>query len=185
MKLTEAQVGWLAGIVDGEGNFQLARNAGHLRAIVVVLTNTNPLLIETVRDYLLIAGIDCRVSPLSGGPAWQKEWKPAWSVQVGKIDSMKSFLQMIHPYLVAKQERAEILMKFLDRRRSYKPHARGRVWSTQEEELLALRMRELNQRGNLESVTTVRPPRENVMIQSELHGDMQSQTEMIWPELQN
>lgn len=185
MKLSEAQIGWLAGIVDGEGSIQITTNGPHLRATVIVLVNTNNALIQTASNLLTMAGIENRIGNLSGGPAWRKEWRPAWNVQIMKIDSMKAFLSMISPYLVAKKEQAEIAMQFLSRRRSYKPHSRGAVKTSREDLLLRERIQKLNKRGASESVETVRPPRESEMIQSELHSDMQSQAEMPWPKLFN
>jgi hypothetical protein len=186
MKLTEAQIGWLAGILDGEGNLQLCLNGQHLRPVVVVLTNTNPLLIQAVVDLLTKAGLHHRVQNLSKSPRWRKEWKPAWSVAVGRIDDMKAFLTMVEPHLVGKKEQAQILLKFLKPRRSRKPYPGSGVPTNEYEKLLGLRVKELNSRGASESQTTNTPNAEKLAkIESELHGDMQSQAEMTWPETIN
>ena len=183
--LTEAQIGWLAGIVDGEGNFQICNNGSHLRAKCIAITNTSPLLIERVASLIREAGMKCRVYNLSGGPSWQPQWKPAWSVEVGQIDSMKAFLKMIRPHLVEKKERCDIVLSFIEIRHSYRPRHRVRRTTTDEERLLALRIKELNQRGTSKSVETVRSPREIVKIQSELRSDAKRLAETTNPRLFN
>ena len=186
MKLTEAQIGWLAGILDGEGNMQLLPNSQHLRPVVIALTNTNPLLIQAVVDLLTKAELHHRVQNLSNGPSWDNKWKPAWSVAIGRIDDMKAFLTMVEPHLIGKKEQAQILLKFLRPRRSRKPYPGSGVPTNEYEKLLGLRMKELNSRGTSESQTTATPNAEKLAkVESELHGDMQSQAEMTWPETIN
>ena len=185
MNLTDAQIGWLAGIVDGEGNLQLCQNAMHIRAKVIVLTNTSGLLIQAVSNLLTEAGIEHRIQNLSRGPGWKKQWKTAWNIEIGKVDHMKAFLALIHPHLVEKKVRCEIVAKFLERRRSYKPRRRMKIETTEGDLLLASQMRALNRRGASESVETVRGPRESVKIQSELRRDAKRLAEMTNPRLFN
>lgn len=183
MKITEGQIGWLAGILDGEGNLQLSTNAKHLRALVNVVTNTNTRLIQEVSERLESLGISHRIQYLSGSSRWSDKWKPAWSVMVMKIDEIKKLLGILRPFMVGKREQCDILMEFLSRRESCKPTKYGAVPTTDHERLLAARMKELNRRGTSESVTTsTLPSLKSEMIQSELHGDMQRMAEMTIPE---
>lgn len=183
MKLTEAELGWLAGIMDGEGTICLSkekasrRNHLYARCTIHVIANTNPALIARVTALLSKVEIRYSIGTLIGEQKRAKNWKPAWNVKISTIDAMKDFLEMVRPYLVGKAEQADIAVLFLARR--FSSHA---AWGILEsEELLIARCQELNA-GKSESVETARRPSPNaMMIQSELGSDVESSAETTEP----
>lgn len=185
--MTKEELGWIAGVTDGEGCLSLRISGKHIRAYVEVLTNSNPLMIEKAASLLSGLNISHKVYSLSNGPKWQVQWKRAWRVVINTTDAMKEFLKLVQPHLVGKSEQARIIQEFLSRRKTRLPYPGSRCIDTECERLLMQRCRELNRRGNSESVTTSTPvfDYESKKIQSGLHGDMQSQAEMTWPEKPN
>jgi hypothetical protein len=158
MKLTQAQFGWLAGVLDGEGTICLFkektdRRAGfYARCVVIAIANTNPVLILRVVNLLRSVGIKCSIGTIVGEQKKVKGWSRAWNVKVSGVEAMKLYLNMIHPFLVGKREQAELAMQFLQRRSA--GHA---AWGiTEEEELLIACCKHLNSTGSSESVETIR-----------------------------
>jgi|HubBroStandDraft_4_1064222.scaffolds.fasta_scaffold04643_10 hypothetical protein len=178
----ETQLAYLAGLIDGEGTIGLSeqiskpgwknKGACHIRSQVDVVTNTNAKLIEAVADMLKSLGVGFIIVEFKV-PA---KCRQAWKVALVKIDDKKKLLELVQPYLVAKREQCDLVLKFLKPRNSSR-----KVKTTPEERLLMARCHELNQRGLSETVTTVREVPEREMIQSELHGDMQRSAEMTDP----
>ena len=175
---------YLAGLLDGEGTIgfcsQIAKphwknkNCDHLRLQVDVISNTNEALIIAVVNLLKADGFSPKVSH------WQPEGaksKQGHRIYLPCIEERRSFLELVHPYLIGKKEQAEIGLEFLSRRSVGK-----KVKTTEYERLLHERMKVLNQRGHTsEPVTTERPAGDTPKSQSELHGDVQSAAEMPAP----
>jgi hypothetical protein len=154
--------------------------ARHVRCRAVVLNNTNQVLINKVSELLTKEGFNSSIVCTTNRAVWHPVWKRAWRVELQGIDETKKFLEWIRPYLVSKQEQADLVLQFLDRRSTS-----TKTDTTIEDIALLTRCQELNRRGNdPESVETVRnagmTPQ---MIQSELIGDYERLAEMSSPEL--
>lgn len=176
--LTEQEKAYLAGIVDGEGTITLRRTKGRIVVYAIALTNTNGALILHVGRLLKRAGIR---TYLSKHACWagRKGYKAGWQLLLAGIDNTKAFLNMIRPYLVGKARQADLVLEFLSNRRS--GHHVGR--KSARDLMIYDMLRDLNARGTSKSVETVRSEHlaEDVMIQSELYGDVQSEAEMPSP----
>lgn len=97
--LTDAQLGWLAGIFDGEGHFGWQRDK-HCSAIQV--TNTSLRMLETIK--LLVGGAIY--------PVKQRErCKPCWQWCIQRRASVISIVKAVFPYLVAKKELASSFLE--------------------------------------------------------------------------
>lgn len=179
MAITAEETGYLAGMLDGEGSVMLYRNSndGVARLVIQPVTSTSAKIAEKVQDILTRAGILFGV--VYTKPNLEKGFRGSWAVQIRRIAYQKKYIAMIEPYAAAKAEHLRLAGTFLKNRIS---HIRGRHKRTNraEDELLIVRMKELNSRG-LGSVTTAREPLEIVKIQSELFGDEQSAAEMSAP----
>jgi hypothetical protein len=95
---------WLAGIIDGEGNFRITSSGGP--QIRVVFTERD----KFVLDYIVenIGGALYYRKPLK---SWKDHWKPEWEWSITSFIDCKEFTKWILPYLVLKKETA---LRFLE-----------------------------------------------------------------------
>lgn len=105
---------YLAGIIDGEGTITITKNNrkrknGHEYVFdrpVVTIANTDYKLL----DYLKGLGI--------GGFSHDKRvrephWKQAFQWSLSAVNAVYAVLEVIHPYLVIKKDKAEYVMSWI------------------------------------------------------------------------
>ena len=136
--LTEAQKGWIAGIVDGEGYIGLVENnpPDRKRSLTprIDVTSTTRIMQTTLRR--LVGG--CVGQPRDGKP--NEKPQHAWSLWA--VETVGPFLQVITPYLIVKRRVAHVVLDFCERRRA----VRGQPYDARDWRALK-RVRELNKRG--------------------------------------
>lgn len=145
--MTEAELGYLAGIIDGEGSIYFNLNGSVCQPRVSV-DNTHEGLI----DYLH------RLVPTSNTKASTENYASKkvgnkvayrWGVS-GKVD-VKTLLELVLPYLVAKKDQAEIALQAIEVMpiRSDR-FGKGRAYTDEEllpVALLINKLKALNKRG--------------------------------------
>jgi hypothetical protein len=103
--ITEADIGWSAGIIDGEGcigAYYSKRNAGS--QLKVIVTNTDIRIIH--RMYELWGGNICPCQRKLGA-----NHKPSFRWSVGGRKACE-VLRVLQPYLVGKGEQAKLALEF-------------------------------------------------------------------------
>jgi hypothetical protein len=122
--LSELQIGYLAGIMDGEGTITFVYHKSKTNVNVIhspvvyvsAVANSNPLIIQHVSSLLDKLPIRYKVfSP-------KKEWNPKakkkpYAIHIMGMDSAKLYLKVIGPYLSGKKEQAELTLEYLERRK--------------------------------------------------------------------
>jgi hypothetical protein len=105
---SEAQISYLAGIVDGEGTMYIQRrldNGSWTYWTRLQICNTNPHLIDWIKTTF-------------GGLVYKKERshiKRNWKTQFewySKISMVDVLLPLLYPYLIVKKPQAEVMMQF-------------------------------------------------------------------------
>jgi hypothetical protein len=123
-RLSDLQVGYLAGIMDGEGTITFVyhkskTNVNVIHSPVVFLcavANSNPLIIEAVTSLLRSLGIRHKV--FTPKKEWNKKAKKRpYAVHVQGMDSAKAFLKVICEHLSGKKAQAELTLEYLERRK--------------------------------------------------------------------
>jgi hypothetical protein len=104
-KLTELEIGYVAGLFDGEGTigYYQGRIAGFSLRVKIVLTDFRP--IYWLKEKLGI-----------GFVTYRKRKPPCRDVMEWQAKSradVKEFLRAIEPYLLIKREQAQLLIEFL------------------------------------------------------------------------
>jgi|ERR1035437_6739650 hypothetical protein len=156
----KAKCGYIAGIIDGEGCLTIG--AGQKETCInynaiVAVQNTSKQLIDWIQSKF-------------GGQVYlsKKETtktKAAWMWRLTKKDAIEHFLLAILPYLIVKREQAKILLEYVRLSREANSELRAVFYQ---------RLRILNARG-VSLTTNTQEASQEVMIESELHGDMQSE----------
>ena len=175
----DVEIGWLAGVIDGEGSITLARRSdSHAFHVWLTITNTCLPLLERAMDIMVRLGAekvylhynDRRHLRIG---ATQK--RPCYRIYVGTLPGITTILRAVLPQLTAKRPQAELVLEYAGGRGAY---ARKRVNARDVE--IAQLVSDLN-RGRLDSVETARAPRYGEMTQSDLRGDTQRAAEMTAP----
>lgn len=126
-------LGWIAGIIDGEGWIGISRlQRGYFQPRIDV-TSTTRCMQQRLKD--LIGG---HVSHTKHVTPLRDTWR--WSMW--SITGVRAVLEVVKPYFVVKQKVATEVLRFCER------HAReGRCTPTRHDERTYARVRALNRRG--------------------------------------
>jgi len=135
-KLSEKDIGYIAGFLDGEGCFCLSRSQNTYRANINV-PNTNKEIINWLHSTLEIG----RIYERKYG---KQEWKDCYVFLVERIGEIKVLTDLLIPCLKIKKEQAESLNKFCNLRLSLPAGIPS--YSDIEDEIY-LKLRELNRKG--------------------------------------
>lgn len=116
---TEVELAWLAGVFDGEGwiglNKQRRSNSSHLRYTgAAVVATTSPKLAERIRDILTRLDVKCYYvetpAKLGADGSWRRH---KWNISVSSNKMTARFLSAIRPYLVEKQNQADLVLEYI------------------------------------------------------------------------
>ena len=142
-RLSEAQMGYIAAFLDGEGGIQITRSFRKDREYALALhptvyfTNTNRAVIVMIRRWLGGGSITRRQGDVGHNDTY-----------VLSISGVKSILQLlgtVRPMLVVKARRADLMMEFCRSRISHN-RGKGRRFTRYELRLYTA-IRRLNRRG--------------------------------------
>lgn len=144
--LTDKQIGYFAGIIDGEGHIRIVRsreNGHEYYAPLIGITNTDRALIEKCMQIFRSGQfyIKERASP---------KHKTTYVYVIASVKGVKQILTQIIDDLVTKKKRAEIVLEFIKVK-----EAKMTLGVDQKEIELYDKMTHLNERGNGESKTSV------------------------------
>ena len=108
---------WLAGILDGEGNFHLAKRQvtkWHSRPyldIKIRVSNTDLRMIKRIGEIYSKYNLCFHYANVNFK---NKNWKNALSINVGTQGSARKLLELVVPYLVNRKKLAQILLETLN-----------------------------------------------------------------------
>jgi hypothetical protein len=112
----DLRIAWLAGIMDGEGSFNLciSHNISKSRKYPVVttqviITNTSLLIINAVHDLLNELGVTHKIDEIYPKV---RATRVCFKVRIWRRADVKTFCQYVLPYLTSKKRQAEICIEF-------------------------------------------------------------------------
>lgn len=111
----QATLGWLAGIIDGEGSigiYRKTRGKSSIFSACVRISNTSPEMIQRIVEIFDDLSIGTHVGEHRG----VKSTKPYWQVSVWRMTEIKKLIELLLPYLVAKLAHARLVLRFVNRR---------------------------------------------------------------------
>jgi len=113
----EIRLGWLAGILEGEGSFQINKAGSKRKHFVygIAITNSDLIILGKCKEILEENGISCSLYP---GKIYYKHRKKIYNLVIRRIDDLVKLLTIILPYLIGqKKSQAKIMLDFLTRRK--------------------------------------------------------------------
>jgi hypothetical protein len=190
---TVSELGWLAGIADGEGCFYLAlcKEGTKIKAAFAI-ANTNELIMKAAKRIVSdLIGREKRYTIL---PYIKKQGrglnKPTWSLQVSKQSELEMLCKALLPYLEGKKHQAQTMLDYVDlglANWSFGENGKREVDQVLFEKRLVLvnKIKWLNRHPGQKfpsSANDLTGSSLNGMKEkSELHGDMQRVAEMSIP----
>ena len=132
--VTETEIAWLAGILDGEGCITAKKPSPSALTFRVTFESVSEAMIKKVRSVLDELGVDYVVD----GPK-RRPWstRPSFRVRIQKKEDVLQFCDLILPFSVVKRSELELVKGFLDK-------AVGHYHTATEQDLLILdQLREL------------------------------------------
>lgn len=106
--VTNADIGWAAGIIDGEGcisayGYAKKKSTGKNWCFSVAVANTDIRILHRLKELWGGKIIKMSAQPLENRPCWR------WYLYSQKACE---FLQVLRPYLVSKGEQADLALEF-------------------------------------------------------------------------
>lgn len=154
--LSEEQIGWFAGFVDGEGSIALTIH-GSLRFVMATVSFANTNLDNVYRGRRIVSCLTGRDFPPRLARA---RWRPAFQVTVARHEDVLNVVSALRHRLVGKRQQAELMIDYLERC-SLALRSKRRGADTPEEKALrhhyALRMQELNRRYGVDEWAVQHP----------------------------
>jgi len=131
--VSETEMGWLAGIIDGEGCIHIDIDPKGGAHPYLTITNTDSKITDKASDIWHRLGIGCRTSTRSNRG---KGWNDAIDVMVIGYKRLKPALIAIMPYLVGKADEALLLYEFVESRLEKSLHTYNMRYSQEEMDLI-------------------------------------------------
>jgi len=155
--ITNEQLAWLAGIVDGEGTITVwkyqCRKSFTYRPIVAIYNTDLNIISECAKIFDAL-----KVSAHLNSHKVKKR-KLCYVIETKKLSSIKIILESILPYLIGKKSRAELTLRFVNSRLAAIQKLRSKgiqsnnIPYTEEEGSLVDQLRILTKRGDESSET--------------------------------
>lgn len=145
-------IGWLIGIIDGEGSFMIGKIKRRTTVDfypLINISNTNYLIIEKAQSVIKSLGLTCNVMYK---PKKHIKRKHYWALNVQGLKRVKAFLDVIFDYLECRKPQASTLRQYVESRLA-KPSKSPIALDELE---LINQLRELNGSQRLESSETIR-----------------------------
>lgn len=150
------EIGYLAGMVDGEGACQFGYKYYYKGCKVysprITIFNTNPEIIRLTKEFL----DHLEIPYYYWSPKWKErdQWQ-GWRVEIGGLKRVKKFTDILLKYPTGKQDRLQVLNDFCN----YRLTVNRKKYGLEEQKFFD-KLRELNKlyRGKqkIESSETIR-----------------------------
>lgn len=125
---TDAEIGWLAGIIDGEGWLGMSVETEHWYRVgyntrqksikvEIKVTNCDPAVVYKTAEIIQKLGVNPYIR--AQGAATKPNHRQAYEVSVKRLATVKHVLNIVRPYLIGtKAERADLILRFIELRQS-------------------------------------------------------------------
>lgn len=115
--MRDTDLAWAAGIIDGEGCIDISLRQGRYAQLDVSVVNTDPRLLLRLRE--LFRGSVHHRPHQTSRPRHRMTWR--WTIVSRQAET---FLRQVRPYLVIKQEQADIALAMRKTMRIREGHGR-------------------------------------------------------------
>lgn len=144
--ITDVQVSWLAGFVDGEGSLLIPMEKNGTLKTIFSVGNTHRISIERVKEIVSeIVGRQIRYYTIH---ATAKNHQPLFTIRLSKKSEVLAVVKSLLPFLVTKIEQAKLMAQYIESNPATRGQGGlGRPVVLEEHFEMARKMRHLNRRG--------------------------------------
>ncbi|MGD9643968.1 MAG: LAGLIDADG family homing endonuclease [Elusimicrobiales bacterium] len=116
--MTDVELGWLAGLIDGEGCITLTRahQRDSIRPILQITNTSLPLLEKAQRLIEELSGKRPNIKIQSNRGKFG--YRTCYIIQIRRHATIASVLRALTPHMVAKREQTELVLAFVESRMS-------------------------------------------------------------------
>jgi len=114
--VTDFELGWLAGIFEGEGSARIykrnTRSVGYWVQIQAA-TSTDFTIIERACSILTRLGITFSLRKSNGNSKRKTHWAPCADIRILRVEDCRKFLEVLLPMLGGfKKQQADLILSF-------------------------------------------------------------------------
>jgi hypothetical protein len=111
-QVTDFELGWLSGILDGEGCFSMSPGSKGSYNVGIKIVNTNKIIIENICFILQKLGLAYHIYDATRA----SNQRAAKRVEINGVMRVEKALKILLKYIVAKNEEATILFEYVTKR---------------------------------------------------------------------
>jgi len=143
---------WLAGAFDADGTVTIRDTTNRTPSPYMDVSNSDDYFINKVVKVIQSLGIN----PYISEQKLNKKWKKVYRVRVHKRLEVKKLLEVLLPYLTAKQARASLVINYINNRITND--------NKKEDRIIIDKVKSLNRRGDIGSSETICGKQHNAKI---------------------
>jgi hypoxanthine phosphoribosyltransferase len=148
-----SSLGWLAGIIDGDGYFSLLRGSKDQYTPVIGVTNTNMIIINKTKELFKTLEIKAYISHKNDD---NKAHKICYTVHSQGLTQCLKLINYIEPYILGKKEQLSTLKGYCTQR-IVRLNQSGIKYRGNYPEKVATKLNLLNKRGRQENNLPEKP----------------------------
>lgn len=143
-QVTQYEIGWLAGFVDGEGYIGISQYKTRRRktsySCAIQVSNTDEKMILKAQQIVQKIGVNPYIRTHGYGERNKKKSKIVYVLVVHRMGKIIPILEAINPYLTGlKKERADLVLEYCkSRMNSYVPGSHYNVITERESQIIEL-----------------------------------------------
>lgn len=111
-QVTQFELGWLSGIIDGEGCFSMSPGSKGSYNVGIKIVNTNKIIVDNICDILKRLGIPFHIYDSHRS----SNQRPAKRVEINGPKRVQRAMSILLDYIVAKKEEAILLSDYVNLR---------------------------------------------------------------------
>lgn len=123
-EVSEVQLAWLAGLLNGDGCFSLTfrRRDGRLKCdLSLTLTQCDPAIVERADDLINKLGVTPGISEYEPSGAGIRT---KWNMRISKMAHILAVIDAVLPYMVGeKSAQAKLMKRYIERRLPFTDHS--------------------------------------------------------------
>lgn len=108
-QVTDFELGWLSGIIDGEGCFSMSPGSKGSYNVGIKLVNTDMKIIDKICEILRKLNLSYHIYDSTRAA----NQRPAKRVEINGVMRIEKALKVLLPYIMAKKHQAEVMYDYV------------------------------------------------------------------------
>jgi hypothetical protein len=116
--MNEADIGWLAGILDGEGYIGIQSRKDGRASVFLVVNTTSALIADKMKSVLIGLGAEASPTPVRTVKS-RPTRRPFVQVRLTSMDKITRVLTACRPHLTSKAAEADVMLYYISTRQEH------------------------------------------------------------------